>query len=74
MIILKLKGGLGNQMFQYVLGRNLSYIRHTQLKLDIKYYEGNKFRSYVLNHFNIKAEIASGEEIEKLKYSRLWSF
>ncbi|MDX2302414.1 MAG: alpha-1,2-fucosyltransferase [Microscillaceae bacterium] len=34
-IIIQLKGGLGNQMFQYALGRHLAHIHQCDLKLDI---------------------------------------
>src|SRR3989344_4589748 len=37
MIIIKLMGGLGNQMFQYALGRNLSLIHNTPFKVDYSY-------------------------------------
>ena len=40
MIIIKLQGGLGNQMFQYALGRNLSLIHNTPFKIDLSYFEG----------------------------------
>ena len=36
MIVSKLIGGLGNQMFQYSIGRYLSLKYNTSLKLDIK--------------------------------------
>lgn len=67
MIIIKLKGGLGNQLFQYGFGRLISNKRNEQLKLDISSLGSAKDtkRSFVLDKFNIKAEIASKEEIQK---------
>jgi hypothetical protein len=64
MIITKLNGGLGNQMFQYALGRSLSYIHNVPLKLDLTEFETYKLRTFRLHHFNIQAEIATLGEIE----------
>jgi hypothetical protein len=35
MIITQLNGGLGNQMFQYAMGRTLAVHHNTELKLDM---------------------------------------
>ncbi len=70
MIILALKGGLGNQMFQYALGRRMAHIRRTELKLDLSYYDFQAHgitedtpRKYRLSTLNIKESIATDEEI-----------
>ena len=42
MIISKIQGGLGNQMFQYAYGRSLSYINNDEFYLDINFYN-NQF-------------------------------
>ncbi len=72
MIIVKLKGGLGNQLFQYVAGKRLALNRNVPLKLDISGYEEQPKtetpRKYELGHLNIEAEIATDEEIKRLKY------
>lgn len=65
MIITKLQGGLGNQMFQYTLGRELSLKRGAVLKLDISHYRNNEFRSYELSKFNITENIATDAEVKK---------
>ena len=67
MIITKLQGGLGNQLFQYALGRFLSYKLNVPLKLDIGYYQNDKKRECLLNNFMISALIATEEEIKKIK-------
>lgn len=72
MIIIRLQGGLGNQMFQYSLGKNLAIINNTQLKIDKSWFdkESNKFRNYELDIFNVNISVASSGEISKLKYHR----
>lgn len=63
MIIVRLMGGLGNQLFQYALGRCLAARNQVPLKLDLSFYESQTLRSYRLDHFNIVASIASEEEV-----------
>ncbi|TRZ53058.1 hypothetical protein D4R99_01495, partial [bacterium] len=72
MIITKLQGGIGNQMFQYSVGKKLALSNHTNLKLDISWYKtvDRNYRKFELNHFNINAEIANDKEIAELKPSR----
>ncbi|TAN58437.1 alpha-1,2-fucosyltransferase [Patescibacteria group bacterium] len=75
MIIVKIVGGLGNQMFQYAMGRRLSEQYHTNLKLDISdYTERYKLRQYSLSHLNINARIASTKEIHSHKKERYGIF
>lgn len=74
MIIVRLIGGLGNQMFQYALGRHLAHRNSTLLKLDVSEFEAYKLQSYGLHCFAIWQHIASIEEIETFKiksYQRL---
>lgn len=75
MILIKIKGGLGNQMFQYALGINLSRIHKTPLKLDITSYENDPLRDYTLKYFNIENNLASQKEIDYFeKYKKFfWS-
>lgn len=70
MIIVQITGGLGNQMFQYAMGRSLSEQSSMPLKLDISSYENYKPHSFLLDRLNIKAEIASREEINQVKRKR----
>ena len=62
MIIVKLIGGLGNQMFQYALGRTLSLQRNEELFFDYSFFSevGNHTpREYELGIFNLTVPIAS---------------
>ncbi len=59
MITVKLIGGLGNQMFQYAVGRRLSYFHNAHLKLDVSELNRLRTRKYELDCFNIKAEVIS---------------
>lgn len=59
MIIAKLTGGLGNQMFQYANGKAVSMRKNSSLFLDISWYKGRIDRQYMLNFFNIEAKIVS---------------
>jgi len=70
MIIVKLIGGLGNQLFQYALGRNLALKNDTELKLDISGFEIYKLHNYGLHHFNIIENIAKQEDIQCFKPTR----
>lgn len=65
MIIVKLISGLGNQLFQYCIGRQLSLARGTELKLDISFFKGQSLRSFKLHHYHIKAEIATEKEVSR---------
>ena len=67
-VILRLKGGLGNQLFQYAFGRAYAEKYNRELKLDITDYPKQKLRSFDLGHFNINENIASDKEVAKAKY------
>jgi hypothetical protein len=55
MIIIRISGGIGNQLFQYALGRALSLRNNDELKLDISFYGLGiePDRSFKMAHFNI---------------------
>ena len=53
MIISRIWGGLGNQMFQYSFGYAIARKLRQELKLDISYFENNSLRPYRLNNFNL---------------------
>lgn len=67
MVISNILGGLGNQMFQYAVGRSISLRNRQKLKLDISSFKEYKLRKYSLACYNIQAEIASEKEILRYK-------
>jgi len=83
MIVVRLAGGMGNQMFQYAVGRALSVKHGVPLKLDTTFLDHRikmphflrpnfSFRSFDLDVFNIQAEIAKPSEISFWNRPILW--
>lgn len=70
MIITKLKGGLGNQMFQYATGFALAKKNNVEHKIDISTFDiknNDTPRKFSLNIFKITSPIALSEEINKIE-------
>jgi len=70
MIVVKLMGGLGNQMFQYALGRNLAHRNNAVLKLDLGFFQNYGTgvpRQYDLDIFDIHPVFASEAEVFRLR-------
>ena len=71
MIIVKLMGGLGNQMFQYAAGRRLAMKHNTILKLDLSFLldrtprENFAYRDYDIGIFNIQENFVNTSEIKE---------
>jgi hypothetical protein len=70
MIIVRLEGGLGNQMFQYAAGRALAARHGVQLKLDLASLLDRTprstpytFRNYDLDVFTLHAEFATPADV-----------
>jgi len=81
MIIVKLIGGLGNQLFQYAAGRYLAHLHQTDLFVDASFLLQNPNGAYTkreleLSFFNLDLKIATSEDIKKFniegsnKYNR----
>jgi len=66
MVFVRLKGGLGNQMFQYAAGRAVAHRKQVPLKLDVSWFGRQGLRSYALKHFNIVESFATPEEVARL--------
>lgn len=67
MVIVKLMGGLGNQMFQYAAARRIALVNNLPLKLDLSWYEHYQLRPYSLKYLNISEAIASPDDITRVK-------
>jgi len=63
-ILVKLDGGLGNQMFQYAVGRALSLRWGVPLLLDAGSYRPYSTRQYALGVFNIDAIVGPISQVE----------
>jgi hypothetical protein len=64
MIVVKLWGGLGNQLFQYSYGYQLAKKIGTEMKLDISYYSKQNLRQPIILKFNLEySEIITAEEL-----------
>lgn len=76
MIIVRLGGGLGNQLFQYALGRHLSIIHQRELRIDTSGYTSTigdpqkGIRTFALSHFTIEAKPASLNELALFRHKR----
>ena len=66
MIIVKLMGGLGNQLFQYALAKHIAVCRNTELKVDISLFKTYKLHNYSLEPFNLEQKFANRNEIASL--------
>lgn len=85
MIIIKIFGGLGNQMFQFAFGKALSHKLGQKLLIDRTYYDKENYPfdlhsayyPYLLNKYNISEEYASrfickyGNTVSKKKLYQL---
>jgi hypothetical protein len=72
MVTVKLKGGLGNQMFQYAAGRALAEKHRVPLLLDVSFLEADPAKLYTKRHYeldqlNIVAKVAGKEDLKKFR-------
>lgn len=65
-IVVRLQGGLGNQMFQYAFGRALSMRSGMELYLDPSPLNPKKNRGYQLDAFILSAKVADSRKIQYL--------
>lgn len=61
MIIARIDGGLGNQMFQYAYGLYLARRHDTELVLDLSSYEAQPQHGYLLDRLCVEAETVGPE-------------
>jgi Glycosyl transferase family 11 len=66
-IIVGLRGGLGNQLFQYAMGRRLAIENQAELFLDTTEYRHHFLRSFELGQFRISAKVASDRLLQSTR-------
>lgn len=66
MIILRMKGGLGNQMFQYAMGRSLSLRTGQPLCLDLRHYGRAREHGYAMGQYDLAATVLEGADLPVL--------
>jgi hypothetical protein len=66
MIVTRLDGGLGNQMFQYAFGLYLARKHQTQLALDLHSYQTGPQHGYMLDRFQISAAPLSHQASQRI--------
>jgi hypothetical protein len=72
-IVTRISGGLGNQMFQYAAGLAAAKRTGARLKLDMTWYgeELREDRRFSLRHFNIDAPFAEQDDLQRVSCNRL---
>ena len=66
MIVVRLIGGLGNQLFQFATARALAILKNCEMALDISGFQKYLLHRYSLHHFNISAPVVDGQILAKL--------
>jgi len=66
MLVVEVKGGLGNQMFQYALGRRLSIEWNLPLTLDLTWFNHCSERIFTLGSFRIQADVGDPKTINQM--------
>ena len=66
MIISKVIGGLGNQMFQYAIAQSIAIEKNDNFKLDISAFNTYELFSFRLDEFKITASLATQEDINNI--------
>lgn len=68
MILVSLNGGLGNQFFQYALGRRLALKHGVELRFDLSLLEANPARKYQLDKFQVQGQPVSMQELKRFYF------
>jgi hypothetical protein len=71
-VYVRIKGGLGNQMFQYAAGLALARHHGCPLKLDLSYCATDPLRDYALDGFGLVADVATPEEVSSFAVDERW--
>jgi hypothetical protein len=73
LVVARVSGGLGNQLFQYAAGLSLAERIGGELKLDLSWYKSEirDDRRFCLAHFLATASVASESDVARVKRFRL---
>jgi hypothetical protein len=71
MIIVRIIGGLGNQMFQYAMAKSLASLNKGNVKLDLRYIKKYETHPFLLDKLNVKYEEVTSKELKIFNSSRL---
>ena len=63
MVTIRIKGGLGNQLFQYAAGYALAKRMNQKLKLDSSFFPQQTLRGFKLGYLNV----TFGDVVEHIK-------
>jgi hypothetical protein len=66
LIVARIVGGLGNQMFQYAAARALAIANDTELWIDLREMNKSKLRTFGLDQFSIQARVANSFELPSI--------
>ncbi|MFA6226881.1 MAG: alpha-1,2-fucosyltransferase [Candidatus Paceibacterota bacterium] len=70
MIIVRLSGGLGNQMFQYAFGKSVSIKTGRKLKFDISFFDKQNHRKLEIINYLTNIDTATKDEIINTLFPR----
>jgi hypothetical protein len=76
MIVVQLKGGLGNQLFQYAAGLALRQMHNCELRIDTSFYTTTQERKFDLDYLNIDYAVADAAVLRKFElpiYRKVWN-
>lgn len=68
MIVVRIEGGLGNQMFQYAFGTQIAHRNRTELVLDLSSYAKKPQHGYLLDRWQIAARQLEPHEVRRLPH------
>ena len=77
-VIVRIYGGLGNQLFMYACGLALACRRQAPLLMDVGFLTSEQYRPFGLGIFNLRATFAESETVRRIrgfgdnKLSREW--
>ena len=74
MIVMRVKGGLGNQMFQYAAGRALALDTDQPLALDLRHYGRAREHGYGLDRFKIAHKALADQDLPPVARKRPFAY